>query len=67
MQFRQKIEVHPINACYQGRREENDIDDRKHFNDFILFDAQNADENILKIIETFKIKVGIVDQRLDIF
>lgn len=64
IKLRQDFEVHPANTCDKRGWKEDDINDGKDFDDFILLNAQNTDEDILQIIQPFKIKLSVVNQGL---
>ena len=66
MQFRHKVEVHTIQTTYQGRWQEDDIDDREDLNDAVLFDINQTEERILQVVQTVKTKSRIVEERVDI-
>ena len=62
MKFGHKVEVHTVKATDKSRRQEDDIDDREYFDDFVLLDIYQTKKSILEVVQTVKSKSGIVEK-----
>ena len=66
MQLGHKIEIHAIETTDECRRQEDDIDDGKYFDDSVLLDINQTKEGILEVVKTVKTKSRIVEKWVNI-
>lgn len=62
MQLRHNVEVHSIQTGYQGRRQKDDRNHRKDFDDFVLLQIYKTEERILQVIKPVKTETGVFEQ-----
>ena len=67
MKFRHIYKIHTVETTDEGRRQEDNINDGKYLDYFVLFDINQTEEGILEVVQTIKTETGIVEKRVDIF